>query len=283
MRILHLTDLHLAEPGKLQYGVVDTADQLQRLLGAVPDEWEPEIVVVSGDISNDDSQYSYRLALELVGQWAESRGLQTLWVAGNHDQSEFVELLHDPKAGHHLRGVVETSNATFALLDTRSPGFGYGTMPEIGAELDRLQSCSGERIIVMHHPPLPAPSALHHALRLRGYFKWAERVRGAEVSTVLSGHYHLPMRGLWGGAEVIVGPAVANLTTTEDWCREAAVDLHGAQLVETSQGRSAQLSTIWLGEPDNQVFQMSPEQVVAVAQAAGHPNEPGGGIVLPIS
>lgn len=283
MRILHLTDLHLAKPGELQYGLVDTAQVLGRLLDDVPADWDPQVVVVSGDISNDDSEYSYHLALDLVGGWAAQRGLQTLWVPGNHDQASGVELLHRPDAGHQLRGVVEIDDAAFALLDTRSPGYGYGTMPNIDAELAELADFAGERIVVMHHPALPAPTALHHALRLRGHGPWTQGISNAGISTVLSGHYHLPLRGFWGAAEVIVGAAVANLTITDDWRREAAVAMHGLQFVETRAGESARVRTIWHGDRQAKVFEMTPDQVIAVCSQAGNPAEAAGGVALPVS
>lgn len=276
MKLLHLSDLHLAKPGVLQYGSVDTTAALHDLLALVPNQWHPDVVVVSGDISNDDSAHSYESALDIVGAWAKRHEAPVAWVPGNHDNTDTVELLHRPEHGHHLRGAVTVGRSRLVLVDTRVPRRGFGRLPDSTAGLDLFDDTEQDRVLVMHHPPLPAPSALHHALRLRGLERWEEAVTAAGVTLVLCGHHHVATRGTWAGADVLVGPAVANRTLLTDWHREQAVAEHGLAMVET--GPELSVEHLRIGDPARMVLDLSPEQVATVAAAAGNPDEPGGGL-----
>ncbi|MBO1030944.1 metallophosphoesterase [Tessaracoccus sp. SD287] len=286
MRILHVSDLHLAGDAAWHYGKVDTAARLVELLdglelASLPADRRPQVVVVSGDISNDDSAQSYDLALELVGARVAGLGVPVVWAPGNHDNGAHYDRLHQPHGAvaHHARGVVTVPGGAVAVVDTRTPRRGFGQLPqEFDGLLHELASVDGERVLVMHHPPVPAPTALHHALRLRGAEVWAEKVAASGVSLVLSGHYHLPGVHRWGRVPVVVGAAVANLTDpAAAWAEESALAVHGLTLVDSRDPAAARFVRIGAAEP-SQVFRMDAERVRVVASWAGNPEEADGGM-----
>lgn len=273
MRILHLADLHLAAGDAWQYGLVDTAARLQDVLAAVPQDFVPDVVVVAGDISNDDSAASYDRALELVGGHADALGVPLVWAPGNHDRAEHYRRLPQGE------GVIPVPGGAIGVLDTRAKGRGHGRMPvDADAVLSALSRVRGERVVVMHHPPLPAPTALHHALRLRGAHEWTDRIAEMGIAAILCGHYHLAGIGEWGGAAVVVAPAVANQTVaTAPWGTELAVARHGVALVDTADIAGTRFVHLGADEPQV-VLRMDHERVALVAAHAGAADEPGGGL-----
>ena len=94
LRILHLSDTHLVGDGTLHYGVVDTTAALDRVLARAAALTRLDLVVCSGDLSDDGSPASYRLLRERVEAFAAARGAEVAYVMGNHDQRDgFEEVL----------------------------------------------------------------------------------------------------------------------------------------------------------------------------------------------
>ncbi|ROS76009.1 calcineurin-like phosphoesterase family protein [Curtobacterium sp. PhB130] len=235
LRVLHLSDTHLTGDGALHQGTVDTTAVLDTLLERLDAVEGVGLVVVSGDVSEDGSPESYAVLLERVGGWATRHGAALVTVPGNHDRREgFRQVLAN---GHVLgeggRPVMHTmeyhpptvpvwgqslvAGRRVLTVDTSVPGAGYGTLSE--ETLHRLRTALAEdagaphgSIVVLHHPPLPAPTALHEALRLQNPGDLADVLRGSDVRVVLAGHYHHHFAGSIGGVPVLVAPGVANDT-----------------------------------------------------------------------
>ena len=67
LRILHLSDTHLYGDGRLHYGIVDTVAALDRVLVRAGELEAVDLVVASGDLSDDGSAASYRLLRDRLG------------------------------------------------------------------------------------------------------------------------------------------------------------------------------------------------------------------------
>ncbi|MFS0701404.1 metallophosphoesterase [Cellulomonas sp. 179-A 4D5 NHS] len=312
LRILHLSDTHLSAPGVLHHGAVDTLEATRRVLDACAVLPPPDVVVVSGDVSDDGSVESYEAARDVVGGWAHARGARVVLAAGNHDQrGPFRRVLGDGHLGDGrvgdgragAAGVVATAGATTAgattagattgdpvdgvswvrghrllTLDSSVPGAGYGTLD--AAQLDRLREelrtpAPGGTVLVVHHPPLPPVTRLHHVLRLRGLDELAAALAGSDVRVVLAGHYHHATTGLFAGRPVVVAPGVANRTDTlVAPGAERAVRGSGAALVEL--GPDGSLHATFHVAPDAQdgteVFFYDEGVVERIAAAAGPPS-----------
>ncbi|MBB2924380.1 metallophosphoesterase [Cellulomonas cellasea] len=110
LRILHLSDTHLSAPGVLHHGAVDTLEATRRVLDACAALPSPDVVVVSGDVSDDGSPESYAAARDVVGGWARARGARVVLAAGNHDQrGPFRRVLGDGHLGGPADGGGEGS------------------------------------------------------------------------------------------------------------------------------------------------------------------------------
>jgi 3',5'-cyclic AMP phosphodiesterase CpdA len=79
LRILHLSDTHLFGDDTRHYGVVDTTAALERVLARAADLERLDLVVCSGDLSDDGTPASYRLLRERVAAFRAAPGSPTSW------------------------------------------------------------------------------------------------------------------------------------------------------------------------------------------------------------
>lgn len=293
LRVLHLSDTHLTGDGALHQGSVDTAAALEGVLARVDGVPGVGLVVVSGDVSEDGSAESYAVVRDRVGGWAERHGAALVAVPGNHDLREgFRQVLAN---GHVLgedgRPLVHTmeyhpptvpvsgqsvvAGRRIVTVDTSVPGAGYGEVSE--TSLERLRAAlAGDAaphgsIVVLHHPPLPAPTALHDALKLRNPGALADAIRGTDVRVVLAGHYHHHFAGTLAGVPVLVAPGVANDTdVTGSWSEESAYVDAGALVVDLAEDGSVWSTPVRVPRPDADplAFHMDAETVTAVIDRA---------------
>jgi Icc protein len=293
LRVVHLSDSHLSGDGSLHQGSVDTLAALDRVLAEAARVDGVRLLVGSGDLSDDGSAASYALLRDRLGAWAASRDGQVdvVLVPGNHDlRAGFTEVLGDghlahgvqphdaqPDAAHPVDGVSLVDGWRVVTLDTSVPRAGYGLLrPE---QLDRLRALLAEpaphgTVVVLHHPPLPAPTTLHQSLALQAPEALAAALGGSDVRVVLAGHYHRHVVGSLAGVPVLVAPAVANET---DVCAphgtERAVRGSGFLIVDLLPDGSVRSTPVRVHDEHDgdEVFVLDEEAVGAIAAAAGAP------------
>lgn len=182
MRLVQITDAHL-------YADINARSQasvpwlhFQRVLAAAVAE-RPDIIVLTGDVSQDETAASYMLANEALSclpcPW--------FWLPGNHDQ---VDLM---RAEHPLLEAVDMQQWRLLLLNTQVAGQPHG---ELGSE--RLVALSAlleeddrPALIAMHHPPVDVGASWMDAIGLqdREAF-WQVLSAYPQVKIVLFGHAH---------------------------------------------------------------------------------------------
>jgi Icc protein len=293
LRILHLSDTHVTGDGALHQGTVDTRAALTALLEHVDGVDGVGLVVVSGDVSEDGSPESYATVRDLVGGWAERHGAAFVTVPGNHDQREgFRRVLFDGHVlgeggrplmhtmEHHdpavpVRGQSVVAGRRIVTVDTSVPGAGYGELSLIAA--DHLRAALTEpaphgSVVVLHHPPLPAPTSLHDALKLRNPGDLAAVLRGTDVRVVLGGHYHHHFAGSIGGVPVLVAPGVANDNDVAGpYDEETALVGTGALVVDLAEDGSLWSTPVRVPRPDadRPALHLDADTAARVAEAFG--------------
>lgn len=189
--VLHISDLHL---GTEQAPVVNALCELAR-------ELRPDLLIVSGDITQRARTAQFRRAAELV---RELGARHVLAIPGNHDVPLFdvPARLLSPYAGYcrffgdELEPHFEAGDClVLSVKTTRRYRHVAGEISP--AQRDRiaarLRSASSQqlRLVVLHQPiAVPRPSEEHNVVNGRdpAMQLWAEA--GADL--VLSGHIHLP-------------------------------------------------------------------------------------------
>ena len=283
MRILHLTDTHLyGDPGAHHYDRIDTAAALRGLLGRLEHLADIDVVVHTGDASEDGTAGSYRLLHEILGPFAAALDAPLAVVMGNHDVSAVYgqEIAPGERIAESQDRVVPLpGGARVVVLDSSVPGAGYGHLdPE---QLDWLRGVLAEpapagTVLAIHHPPLVGATELLRGLDLDGLDELADVLAGSDVRIVLAGHYHHEMTGQIAGIPVHVAPGVTNVVDPVGaGGHEQALALSGASVVELGEGAPRVISSVYpsagdtLADAEVPVYRFSPDEVAAIVAAAG--------------
>lgn len=288
LRILHLSDTHLFGDATRHYDVVDTTAALRSVLERASAVTDVDVVVLSGDLSDDGTPASYRTLLELVEPWAAERGAVVVPAMGNHDLAAgFEEVLGARERTVIVRGF------RIVTVDTSVPGAGYGRLD--ADQLDRLRVAlaGGEdpdrvsrpdratevpfrpTVVVMHHPPVPARSALLAALELQEPQAFVDACARAGVFAVLAGHYHHPLTTTAGRVPVVVAPGVANSSDPFAPCGHERAEV-GSGFAVVDVLPDGGTSTVFVPVPHasdvadgTELFDLPPGEVERIAALAG--------------
>lgn len=167
-----------------------THDTLERVLAHHRDsEWEADLVVVTGDVVQDDSRKAYEHFCRLLSQL----GLPVYCLPGNHD----VRPLMGEVLAEHSFGYCETIDSgawRIICIDSCETGVAAGRVSP--GELRRLAALlhepSAEHVLVaLHHPPVPVGSAWLDEVGLLNDAEFLAAVVGSgRVRAALFGHVH---------------------------------------------------------------------------------------------
>ncbi|WP_285725225.1 metallophosphoesterase [Psychromicrobium xiongbiense] len=293
LNILHLSDTHLLARG-LHTGTVDTrAALLEALRVLVPVE-ELDLVVVSGDASDDGTPESYRQLRELVGDFAAHRGAQVIFGMGNHDERPgFWQVLGnghpgsapEPDAGQlPIHGVSTVGGFRVVTLDSSVPGRTHGFLDRsqldwLTEELSQSSAAASDgaaphgTLLVVHHPPVEPVTVLHDGIELQNPEDLAEALRGSDVRLILSGHYHHALVDSLRVGEtlvpVLVAPGVVNVNDVlAPDGHERALQASGAALVTlfaSDRGPARVRALPLFLRPTQLLFDLDPAEVSRIS------------------
>lgn len=211
MLIAQLTDIHLGfdptDPDELN------AQRFEQALGHLERRRvAPDLLVVSGDLTEHGDVASYRRVVERLRRFPAP----VHYALGNHDiRDAFRVVVPDaPSVGGYLQYALALGDLRLLVLDTLEEGRHGGAFCEVRAKWLHAELAAHPdtpAVIVMHHPPFdtgiewlttdpdePWVAAFHAA------------IAGApQVRAVLSGHIHRAIIGSEGGIPMLVCPSVA--------------------------------------------------------------------------
>ncbi|WP_163558911.1 phosphodiesterase [Halomonas sp. NO4] len=182
MRLIQVTDCHLHADPRARSRAGFPLRQLERALEAVVDE-RPDLVLITGDISQDETAASYQLAERALARL----GCPWFWLAGNHDDPAQMAAVRE------LQTEVELDGWRLLLLDTRVSGHPHGELGEaqLAALAERLEADDRPTLITMHHPPLAVGSEWLDAIGLADREAlWQTLAAYPQVRLILCGHIH---------------------------------------------------------------------------------------------
>ncbi|MEQ6916011.1 metallophosphoesterase [Halomonas aquatica] len=188
MRLIQITDCHLLADPSAHGRIGVPLRQLDAVVEAV-NRARPQRVLVTGDVSQDETAASYRLAERALAQldapWC--------WLPGNHDQPTLMAECHA------LHDELDLDDWRVLLLDTHISGQPGGELGALRlADLgERLAGDDRPTLLMMHHPPLPVGSAWLDEIGLAdaGAF-WRVVAPHSQVRGVFFGHVHQAFQGV---------------------------------------------------------------------------------------
>ena len=183
LTIAQLSDLHCGSPHFVP-------SLLDRAIVEVND-LEPDVVIVSGDLTGDGFRGEYELAREYLDKIACRR---MVVIPGNHDSRNvgyvhFEELFGERRSELHLNGV------SILAVDSTEPDLDNGLIGRGRYEWieDRFGAHDAFlRIFVLHHHLLPVPGTGRERNIVHDAGDTLECLQRADAHLVLSGHKHVP-------------------------------------------------------------------------------------------
>ncbi len=204
MKIIHLTDTHLVDPGQMLYGL----DPRARLDAAIADinahHADAALAVVTGDLTHFGDAAAYANFREAM----TALRVPHLVLVGNHDKRAtcLAALTHAPRDPNgFVQGVHDTKAGRFIFLDTLDETSHAGQM--CAKRLDWLaQTLSGAPqnaplFVFMHHPPFPVGVQAMDEIALKERAAFAEIIapHRTRIRHLFFGHVHRPISGSWNG------------------------------------------------------------------------------------
>lgn len=220
LRLVQITDTHLfGEPNKLLMGI-DTYHSLQSVVAQVRLRPAIDLMLLSGDLSQDDSLNSY---LRLQQSLAEFNCPQ-YWYKGNHDNQAAMEQV---AAEHgYLESIIRTPHWQIILLDSQVEGSVFGYLAE--DQLQLLEQALNEHpnlhtLISFHHHPIPMESAWLDRINLKNADEFLALIqRFNNVRAVLWGHVHQESDRTLNGVRFLSTPSTC--VQFKPNCAEFTVD-----------------------------------------------------------
>jgi hypothetical protein len=174
-------------------------------------------------------------------------------------------------------GVVDIRGFRVIRLDTSVPGYGSGRLDETELAWLREQLADPAphgTIVVVHHAPTSASSALLAALELRDPGALLEVCAAGDVRLILGGHYHHAHLVIERGIPVAIAPGVANHSDPlAPAGRERALVGSGFSVVELPEDGAPRITAMAVAGPDDgrELFDLGPDEVARIARAAAEP------------
>ena len=216
MLIAQISDLHIVEKDR-DWLLQPSTDIKNRVLKTIAHLNElsprPDVVILSGDATDDGSPLAYLHLKELIANLQ----IPLLVVPGNHDRRESMReaLAHHayiPAQGF-IQYVIDDYPVRLVGLDTLVEGKTHGNLSEsqVSWLADVLRSNPEKpTLIFMHHPPVKIGMRLFDQMYCHAPASFEKLIRESEnVIGIVTGHYHHLCVSSFGGKLCFLAPSVA--------------------------------------------------------------------------
>ena len=189
--LVQLTDCHLfGEPDTAMLGVNTDASLRAVLRQIQADGKHPDLLMATGDLSQDGEAASYRRFAAILGESEALARAQIRCLPGNHDQPAVLR----QELPQWSAPVTDVGAWRVVALDTTVPGSNAGHLPD--TQLDLLEAALADApgrhtLVAMHHNPMQIDSHWHDSMMIdnpQALFKRLARFPQARV--LLWGHVH---------------------------------------------------------------------------------------------
>ncbi len=209
LRIIQISDCHLpADPQASYRG--QNADANLKAVMAQARRWRPDLLLVTGDLSEDAGEASYRRLAGLLGTAA----VPILALPGNHDEPQVMRRYFSQGPWDGL-DTVDFGAWRLILVDSKKTGAVAGSIRDSTLEgLRRILKANPRqhKLVALHHQPLPVGAAWIDRFRLEApeqLFSVLDEDQG--VRSVVWGHIHHAFEAERNGVRLLGAPSsVAN-------------------------------------------------------------------------
>lgn len=206
-RIVQISDMHVFANKDASLLGVKTYESLSVLVNLLKaDGTPPDFILLSGDLSQDQSIESYQHIVEIFADFP-----QTIYCfPGNHDDGKVMTSFFPRGNISHSRNII-LDQWQIILLDSQVYGAVYGYLQD--SQLDFMQKCLRQHpelnaIIAFHHQPISINCEWLDNLGLKNADRfWEILKKYPQVTTVLFGHIHQEYVGKKNGIHLYATPS----------------------------------------------------------------------------
>ena len=204
--LVQLSDSHLFADAHGTLLGMNTRDSLQKVIELVlARQPQIDLLVASGDLSQDGSLESYQQFRQLSAQLAAP----ARWIPGNHDEPMVMEQAATQSS--LLEPVVDIGNWRITLLDSAVPGSVPGFLADEQLQLlARALSEAPQRhhLVCFHHHPVSIGCPWMEPIGLRNpEALFAVLDRFPQVRAVLWGHVHQEIDRMRNDVRLLASPS----------------------------------------------------------------------------
>jgi Icc protein len=212
-RILQLTDSHIVTNSEMQLVSFNTCASFNAVLNHAKKEikekeYEPELVVFSGDIIHDNSEKSYQLLKEQMNYFS----CPVIFIPGNHDNPELLTQNLQNKPFIQTKEMIIDSWQIIAL-NSHWPKHIAGILEK--DQLEFLDNCLSKNknlfaMIVLHHHVIPVSSNWlneHILSNSKDFWKIVNKYKNVKIVTC--GHVHQDNSWVHGNVNVYSTPSTS--------------------------------------------------------------------------
>jgi len=212
LRVLQISDCHLGATEDASYRGLPALGNLERLLELTP-VFDPDLIIVTGDISEDSSPASYRFFARAL----ERQTTRVLCLPGNHDLLKVMRETLDPDWLVSELGWPQ-SGWRFHMLDSTIPDQGHGQLDKrklTALEQTLETQTEPHALVFLHHQPVAVGSQWIDKYRLLEAQGFRQLIASQQkVRAVAWGHIHHDWRqqigkSLWLGCPSSVSNALS--------------------------------------------------------------------------
>jgi len=209
IRLLQISDTHLFADSKHELLGLKTQASFVAVVKKIKSESvSPDLIVLSGDLSQDASEESYKRLAKEIGKLKKP----TYWAVGNHDdyrmmRKSFENTVCDPNK------CIIVGKWQIIILNSQKSGEVEGHVSQ--KELDFLEKCLNDNnqhyaIVMMHHHPLLVGSAWVDKLCIDNPAELMDVVdRFAQVKAIAFGHVHQEFQSEHNGVKYFATPSTS--------------------------------------------------------------------------
>lgn len=257
LSVIQLTDLHLFADQDHIFKGQNPWRNLVAILDQIQQSGWPDLFLLTGDLSQDESEESYQQLYRLM----QSTGVSWHWIPGNHDRLDIMQALHPVDFS------VVYGQWQWLLLDSQS-GEPHGDLSDsqrLQIEAALKQPLAPYQAVAIHHQPLlvgpERQGGNHHhlmdnspdiagidsiPLRDNGWL-WQTLTCFEQVKTVICGHVHQEHNLQRGRLNLLTTPATSIQFTS---------DINEFQLADLAPGYR-QLELMADGSVESQVYRLN--------------------------
>lgn len=205
LRIIHITDTHIAAKPNAKICGIDSYLSLESILKFVREDiWIPELVIATGDLSDDGSPVSYQRLRALL----MSLEIPVYCIPGNHDDLAVMNA-HLKSDRVYIERALKLDTWNIILLNSQVPheSHGYLNADEFTALDEIIQEDAGKHALVcLHHGPLSQCSM--SICHLKNSEEFLSRLTCySSVRGVISGHTHCAVDKQYDDIRILVTPS----------------------------------------------------------------------------